>query len=82
MWFATLEKVGLDPAKMPRDVRTRWNSTYDLLVFALLYRRAIDDVAGNKAANLRKYELSDEEWELTQRLCNMLKVHYCGRYCG
>jgi hypothetical protein len=63
---------------MPRDVRTRWNSTYDLLVFALQYRLAIDNIAGNKVANLRKYELSDQEWELTEHLCNVLKVCYCG----
>ena len=74
LWFTTLDKLGLDAAMMPRDVRTRWNSTYDLLLFALQYRAAIDDVAGNKVANLRRYELSDLEWETAQQLCDVLKV--------
>jgi hypothetical protein len=74
MWFATLEKIGLDPAKMPRDVRTRWNSTHDLLSFALRYRAAVDDITGNKVANLRSYELSDGEWELAKQLNDVLKV--------
>ena len=74
MWFATLEKLKLDAVKMPRDVRTRWNSTYDMLEFAVRHRMAIDDIAGNKAANLRRYELCDEEWKIAEQLCEMLKV--------
>jgi hypothetical protein len=74
LWFATLEKVKLDALTMPRDVRTRWNSTYDMLVFALRYRVAIDDIARNKNASLRQYELDDDEWLKAQQLCNTLKV--------
>lgn len=59
---------------MPRDVRTRWNSTYDMLAFALSYRVAIDDITGNKGASLRKYELDDDEWLIAQQLCDTLKV--------
>jgi hypothetical protein len=59
---------------MPRDVRTRWNSTYDMLDFAVQYRIAIDDIAGNKTANLRRYELSEAEWKIAQQLCDTLKV--------
>ena len=36
-WFATLEDFGLSPRMMPRDVSTRWNSTYDMLEFAIEY---------------------------------------------
>ena len=74
LWFATLEKLKLDARKMPRDVRTRWNSTHDMLEFALSYRAAIDDVTGNKSANLRRYELSEDEWVIGQQLCDTLKV--------
>lgn len=59
---------------MPRDVRTRWNSTYDMLQFALQYRAAIDDIVGNKTANLRQYELDEEEWETAKQLCDTLKA--------
>ena len=59
---------------MPRDVSTRWNSTFDILAFAPEYKTAIDDIAGNKAANLRQYELSDEEWRIAEQLHDTLKV--------
>jgi hypothetical protein len=69
-----LEKLKLDMRKMPRDVRTRWNSTFDMLEFAVRYREAIDDIAGNKTANLRQYEVSEDEWKIAQQLCDTLKV--------
>jgi hypothetical protein len=61
---------------MPRDVATRWNSTYDMLVFALEYREAIDKISGDR--DMRKYELSEEEWELIQQLCDVLVVRCAG----
>jgi len=59
---------------MPRDVSTRWNSTFDMLDFALEYRAAIDDVTSSKTAGLRQYELNDEEWRIVRQLCTSLKV--------
>jgi hypothetical protein len=58
---------------MPRDVTTRWNSTYDMLVFAIEYRKAIDEISGDK--EMRKYELDEEEWTIVQQLCDILEVH-------
>lgn len=63
---------------MPRDVATRWNSTYNMLVFALEYREAIDEISGDR--DMRKYELSEEEWELVQQLCDVLAVRCAGRF--
>jgi len=58
---------------MPRDVRTRWNSTYDMLKFALAYRDAIDQVTSERPLKLRKYELSESEWLLVEDLQDCLK---------
>jgi hypothetical protein len=59
---------------MPRDVSTRWNSTFDMLDFAINYRVAIDAVTSNRDLNLRKYELADNEWAIAVNLCDTLKV--------
>ena len=60
---------------MPRDVSTRWNSTYDMLQFALDYRVPIDKITLNRELNLRKYELQDDEWAVAETLRDTLKVH-------
>jgi hypothetical protein len=59
---------------MPRDVTTRWNSTYDMLIFALEYRTAIDEISGDR--EMQKYELEEKEWELVQQLCDILEVRH------
>jgi hypothetical protein len=57
---------------MPRDVATRWNSTYNMLEFALKYRKAIDELTGDR--DMRKYELDEGEWNLVEQLCDLLEV--------
>jgi hypothetical protein len=57
---------------MPRGVSTRWNSSYDMLKFAIEYRLAIDKMAKEK--QLRAFELDEQEWETISELCEVLKV--------
>jgi hypothetical protein len=59
---------------MPPDVATRWNSTYDMLEFAIDYRAAIDAITSNRDLNVRKYELEDDEWVIAVNLRDTLKV--------
>jgi hypothetical protein len=62
---------------MPRDVTTRWNSTYDMLEFALVFRDALDTITSEKEMKLRKYEMDEEEWEIAHQLRDVLKVSPC-----
>ena len=59
---------------IPRDVITRWNSTYDMLKMALEYHIAIDDITANKTLKLRKYKLDNDDWEILSDLIQVLKV--------
>ena len=72
--FAASSDHKLMVRMMLRDVRTRWNSTYDMLKFALTYRDAIDKIMGERSLKLRDYELVEGEWELVMQLRDCLKV--------
>ncbi|KAF8154636.1 hypothetical protein B0H34DRAFT_617307, partial [Crassisporium funariophilum] len=47
-WNAKLEELGLRVRMMPRNISTRWNSTFDMLNFAIDYRPAIDSMTSNR----------------------------------
>lgn len=61
---------------MPWDVATQWNSTYDMLEFAVKYRGALDAITGDKEMRLQRYEMDDEEWNITYQLRDVLKVSH------
>ncbi|KIJ95065.1 hypothetical protein K443DRAFT_77205, partial [Laccaria amethystina LaAM-08-1] len=43
-WKSCLQDLELVIRIMPRDVATHWNSTYDMLNFAVDYRKAIEHI--------------------------------------
>ena len=59
---------------MPQDMSTRWNSTFDMLDFALRYRAPIDAMTAVRNFDLRKYELVSSEWKIATELRDILKV--------
>ena len=59
---------------IPHDVKTLWNSTYDMLTVAFDYRIIINNVTGNKTLKLCQYELDDGDWEVVKDLLQVLKV--------
>ena len=59
---------------MPRDVHTRWNSTYDMIEFALVYRQVIDKLTSERGLGLRDFEMDVDEWEIAAQLSEILKV--------
>ncbi|TFK78992.1 hypothetical protein K466DRAFT_474410, partial [Polyporus arcularius HHB13444] len=67
-WHTIVADLNLPPRVLPRDVRTRWNSTYQMLDVALKYREAVDDITGHKKYDLLEYALEDEEWKLAEQL--------------
>ncbi|KAG2340210.1 hypothetical protein BDR05DRAFT_848845, partial [Suillus weaverae] len=59
---------------MPHDVLTHWNSTFNMLKFALEYQQVIDAIIDTHKLGLGKYELEEYEWALIKQLHNVLKI--------
>ena len=59
---------------IPCNVKTQWNSTYDILNVAVEYHEVIDDVTVNKSIKLWQYKLYDESWDIIRDPLHVLKV--------
>ncbi|KAJ7235936.1 hypothetical protein C8J57DRAFT_1088527, partial [Mycena rebaudengoi] len=74
LWRQKCELHSLPIRLIPRDVATRWNSTYDLLAFAIKYQVVIDDMTMDKATRtLREYDLSKVKWCIINDLVKIFK---------
>ncbi|PPQ83573.1 hypothetical protein CVT26_004003 [Gymnopilus dilepis] len=73
-WQECLKELKMDIRNIPRDVRTRWNSTYDMLCFVLEYQKAYRRFTAEGGNGLRDFELSVSEWEVVEQLCEILEV--------
>jgi hypothetical protein len=71
-WRRYCRELGIKSRILPRDVVTRWNSTYYMLNFALQYRAVIDAMTADKILKLRKFELEEEEWAIAEDLVAVL----------
>ena len=58
---------------MPHDVSTRWNLTFDMLDFAVEHIAAVN-ITSDSDMKLRKYELSEDDWDIACQLWDVLKV--------
>ena len=59
---------------MPRNVTTCWNSTYNMLDFAIEYRRAINAMMNDWNNDLWSFKLDGNEWKMVGQLCDVLEV--------
>lgn len=59
---------------MPRDVATRWNSTSDMLDFALEFKGPLRSFMSDANLKLQKYQLTKEEWTVAEELSTALTV--------
>jgi len=73
-WFSILRDLETAERMMPRDVTTRWNSTFDMLDFAVDHVTAIDTITADRDMKLRQYELSEGDWAIARQLRDVLKV--------
>ena len=61
---------------MPCDVATQWNSTFDMLDFAVEHITAINTITADRDMKLGKYELSEGDWGIACKLRDVLKACY------
>jgi hypothetical protein len=73
-WFSILHDLETAEQMMPRDVTTRWNSTFDMLDFAVEHITAINTMTADRDMKLRHYELSEGDWGIARQLRDVLKV--------
>ena len=73
-WFSILRDLNTAEKMMPCDVSTRWNSTFDMLDFAVEHITAINTITADRDMRLRQYELSESDWDIARQLRDVLKV--------
>ncbi|SJL07249.1 uncharacterized protein ARMOST_10592 [Armillaria ostoyae] len=73
-WRKIIDELKLAQKMLPRDVSTRWNSTFDMLDAAIAYKSAIKEITGDENNKLTEYELSRMKWTVLENLHDVLKV--------
>ncbi|KAF8212809.1 hypothetical protein K438DRAFT_1566262, partial [Mycena galopus ATCC 62051] len=72
-WRSIVKNNHLRPHVLPRDVKTRWNSTYNMINVVLTYCNAIHEFTLNEENGATDY-LSKEEWDILTDLWDVLLV--------
>ncbi|KAJ6590251.1 hypothetical protein B0H10DRAFT_1831007, partial [Mycena sp. CBHHK59/15] len=75
-WLKKCDENGMSRRLIPHDVRTRWNSLYDMLVVVLMYKKVINNFTGDRNLSYHAYDLTDVQWGLVGDMVHVLKA--CG----
>ena len=73
-WFSILHDLNAAEKMMLHDVSTWWNSTFDMLDFAIEHITAINTITVDRNMRLWQYELSESDWDIARQLRDVLKV--------
>ncbi|KDQ49821.1 hypothetical protein JAAARDRAFT_142893 [Jaapia argillacea MUCL 33604] len=61
VWHKIVVEQKLADWLMPGDVAMRWNSTYDMLEFALEYQKVLGIISSDRSMELREFELLNRD---------------------
>jgi len=73
-WREVTASTPFENCILPRDVATRWNSTYDMLKAFLEMKNLVAKFMDSSLNGLLDYILSDEDWDAVNDLVSALKV--------
>jgi hypothetical protein len=51
-----------------------------MLVVAVEYQEVVDELTGDKALGLRRYEMGEDEWAIIAEMIQVLKVGRCSLF--
>ena len=73
--------------KLQLDCKTRWNSTYEMLETAIMYKDAFTRLKKNSKGKVEKFALpTPQEWQMAKEICDRLALFsrttetFSGRY--
>ncbi|KAJ7447001.1 hypothetical protein FB451DRAFT_1054718, partial [Mycena latifolia] len=75
-WDKIVTSNRLLPRVLPRDIKTHWNSTYDMINSALAYHHALHEITLDSDYGLTNQYLSADEWAILSDLRDILLVRY------
>ncbi|KAE9403682.1 hypothetical protein BT96DRAFT_1079562, partial [Gymnopus androsaceus JB14] len=72
-WKKTVADFKLPSKQIPRDVRTRWNSTFDMINMAVQYGTPLNSFINDSNNGLTAFALSTTEWIILENLRDVLQ---------
>ncbi|KAJ3830446.1 hypothetical protein F5880DRAFT_1468533, partial [Lentinula raphanica] len=72
-WWEQVAGTQFEGQILPRDVATRWNSTFDMLAAFIRLKEPITEFLDRSSNGLAEYALDNEEWEAIEGLVSILK---------